>query len=91
MTATEWLIEQIIKYELVDKTINPDNVLFNKAKVMEKEQLEKAIEFGNKRMYSEEDMIDFGLWLYLEVGSSKAKERTNKELFNKWLEKYKNK
>ena len=44
-----------------------------------------------ERMYSEEDMIDFGLWLYLEVGSSKAKERTNKELFNKWLEKYKNK
>ena len=44
-----------------------------------------------ERMYSEEDMIDFGLWLYLEVGSSKVKERTNKELFNKWLEKYKNK
>ena len=44
-----------------------------------------------ERMFSEEDMIDFGLWLYLEVGSSKVKERTNKELFNKWLEKYKNK
>ena len=46
MTATEWLIEQLIKYELVDKTINPDNVIFHKAKVMEKEQLEKAIEYG---------------------------------------------
>ena len=33
-----------------------------------------------ERMYSEEDMIDFGLWLYIEVGSSKVKERTNKEL-----------
>ena len=43
MTATEWLIEQIIK---VDKTIHPDNVLFHKAKKMEKKQLEKAIEFG---------------------------------------------
>jgi len=46
MTAIEQLIEQLIKYELIDKTINPDNVLFNKAKEMEKEQLEKAIEYG---------------------------------------------
>ena len=44
-----------------------------------------------ERMYSEEDMIDFGLWLYLEVGSSKVKERTNKELFNKWFEQFKKK
>ena len=43
MKAVEWLIEQIIK---VDKTIHPDNLLFHKAKEMEKEQLEKAIEFG---------------------------------------------
>ena len=42
-TAVEWLIEQIIK---VDKTIHPDNILFHKAKEMEKEQLEKAIEYG---------------------------------------------
>ena len=34
-TAVEWLIEQIIK---VDKTIHPDNLLFHKAKKMEKEQ-----------------------------------------------------
>ena len=44
-----------------------------------------------ERMFSEEDMIDFGLWLYLEVGSSKVKERTNKELFNKWFEQFKKK
>jgi hypothetical protein len=45
-TAVDWLIEQLIKYELVDKTIHPNNVLFYKAKEMEKEQLEKAIEYG---------------------------------------------
>jgi hypothetical protein len=46
MTAVEWLIEQIIKYELVPEGTNPDNVLFNKAKEMEHKQLEKAIEYG---------------------------------------------
>ena len=49
MTATEWLIEQLIKYELVDKTINPDNVIFHKAKEMEKQQ----------QGYSKEDLISF--------------------------------
>ena len=89
MTATEWLIEQIIKYELVDKTINPDNVLFNKAKVMEKEQLEKAIEFGNKRMYSEEDMIDFAMFYYTHQG--KATKYWGKDLFKEWFEQFKKK
>jgi hypothetical protein len=36
-TAVEWLIEQIIKYGLVPQGTNPDNVLFHKAKLMEKE------------------------------------------------------
>ena len=44
-----------------------------------------------ERMYSEEDMIEFAVWLYLEVGSNKGKERTNKELFNKWFEEFKTK
>jgi hypothetical protein len=44
-----------------------------------------------ERMYSEEDMIEFAVWLYLEVGSNKGKERTNKELFNKWFEQFKKK
>jgi hypothetical protein len=45
-TATEWLIEQIIKYKLIPKTIHPNNVLFHEAKVMENIQLQKAIEYG---------------------------------------------
>jgi hypothetical protein len=44
-----------------------------------------------ERMYSEEDMIEFAVWLYLEVGSNKEKDRTNKELFNKWFEQFKKK
>ena len=38
-TAVEWLVEQIIKYKLVPEGTHHDNVLFNKAKQMEKEQL----------------------------------------------------
>ena len=44
-----------------------------------------------ERMYSEEDMIEFAVWLYLEVGSNKGKERTNKELFKEWFEQSKKK
>jgi hypothetical protein len=38
----------------------------------------------DKKMYSEEDMIEFAVWMYLEVGSNKGKERTNKELFEQF-------
>ena len=38
-----------------------------------------------ERMYSEEDMIEFAKWVFLEVGSNTGKDRTNKELFNEWL------
>ena len=37
-TAVEWLIEELIRYKLTPDGINPDNVLFHKAKIMEKEQ-----------------------------------------------------
>lgn len=46
MTAVEWLVETLIRYNLVPKETNSDNVLFNKAKEMEKEQLKKAIRYG---------------------------------------------
>jgi hypothetical protein len=38
-TSIEWLIEQLIKYKLVPEGTHHDNVLFNKAKQMENEQL----------------------------------------------------
>ena len=41
-TAVDWLIEQIIKYELVPKGTNKDNVLFHKAKQIEKDNIIKA-------------------------------------------------
>jgi hypothetical protein len=41
-TAVDWLIEQIIKYELVPKGTNKDNVLFHKAKQIEKANIIKA-------------------------------------------------
>jgi hypothetical protein len=36
--------------------------------------------------YSEEDMINFSIWVYLEIGQNTGKARTNKELFQEWLE-----
>jgi hypothetical protein len=42
VTAVEWLIEQIIKYDLVPQGTNPDNVLFHKALEMEKQQAERS-------------------------------------------------
>jgi hypothetical protein len=41
-TSVEWLIEQIIKYELVPKGTNPDNVLFHKAKEIHKQEIIEA-------------------------------------------------
>jgi hypothetical protein len=49
-TAVEWLVEQMIKYELLPKSIHPDSVLFHKAKEMEKQQIIKA---------NEENMMSF--------------------------------
>jgi hypothetical protein len=45
-TAVEWLIEQLIKYKLVPEGTHHDNVLFNKAKQMEKEQLFEFFKAG---------------------------------------------
>jgi hypothetical protein len=45
----------------------------------------------DKNKYSEEDMIEFAVWTYLEVGQNSGKERTNKELFKQWFEQFKKK
>jgi hypothetical protein len=38
-TAVEWLINQLKNYKLIDESIHPNNVLFHRAKEMEKEQM----------------------------------------------------
>jgi hypothetical protein len=38
----------------------------------------------NEQMYSEEDMIEFAQWVYLEIGSNKGKVRTNNELLEQF-------
>lgn len=38
-SSIEWLIEQMIKYELVPKGIHFDNILFHQAKAMHKEEI----------------------------------------------------
>ena len=45
-TAVEYLIESIIKYGLVPQGTHPDNVLFHKAKEMEKEKIKKVWDDG---------------------------------------------
>jgi hypothetical protein len=36
-------------------------------------------------------MIEFAIWMYLEVGSNSGKNRTNEELFKEWFEQSKKK
>jgi hypothetical protein len=55
VTAVEWLVEQIIKYDLVPKGTNPDNVLFHKAKAMEKEQIIDAHNIGRNDKHNDFD------------------------------------
>jgi hypothetical protein len=47
-TAVEWLVEQIIKYGLVPQGTNPNNILFQQAKEMEKEQIMDAHRKGQE-------------------------------------------
>jgi hypothetical protein len=43
------------------------------------------------RMFTKKDMIDFAIWVYLEVNQISGKERTNEELFIEWCNKFKKK
>ena len=52
-------------------------------------QCQEDIEFGNKRMYSEEDMIDFAMFYYTHQG--KATKYWGKDLFKEWFEQFKKK
>lgn len=41
-SSINWLIEQMIKYELVPKGIHFDNILFHQAKAMHKQEIKEA-------------------------------------------------
>jgi len=41
-TSIDWLVEQMIKYELVPKGIHFDNILFHQAKAMHQQEIEEA-------------------------------------------------
>ena len=45
-SSVEWLIEQMIKYELVPKGIHFDNILFHQAKAMHQEEVTEAFYIG---------------------------------------------
>jgi len=55
------------------------------------EGFQQGAKWQAERMYSEEDMLEFAKWVFLEVGSNTGKDRTNKELFNEWFEQFKKK
>lgn len=58
-SSIEWLIEQMIKYELVPKGIHFDNVLFHQAKAMHRKEIEDAYGHGqnNGYMYAHQKAI----------------------------------
>lgn len=73
--GAKWQAEQLFKDEAIQTLEKSIFLLLKK----------------QERMYSEEDMIEFAKWVFLEVGSNTGKDRTNKELFNEWFEQFKNK
>ena len=54
-------------------------------------KIEDAKKWQAEKMYSEEDMIKFAMWVYLEVGLNSGKDRTNEELFKEWFKQFKKK
>jgi hypothetical protein len=58
-SSIEWLIEQMIKYELVPKGIHFDNILFHQAKAMHQQEIEEAYGHGqnNGYMYAHQKAI----------------------------------
>ena len=44
-SSIEWLIEQMIKFELIPKGIHFDNILFHQAKAMHKEEIAHAYNY----------------------------------------------
>ena len=68
----------------------PDGIITDEIRAL-REGFVKGYEVQAERMYSEEDMIEFAVWMYLEVGQNLRKERTNKELFKEWFEQFKKK
>jgi hypothetical protein len=71
MTSIEWLIDQLIKYELVPKGTNVDNVIFHQAKEMHKQEIIDAFCNGDNT-----DCIS-------EQNSKKFAEKYYKETFKK--------
>ena len=43
-----------------------------------------ALEILGDKKFSEEDMIEFAKWTFLEVGSNTGKDRTNEQLLLEW-------
>lgn len=44
-TSVEWLMEQLIKYDII-RDVHPDNILFHKAKEMHKQEIVDAYNKG---------------------------------------------
>jgi hypothetical protein len=68
-SSVEWLVEQMIKYELVPKGIHFDNVLFHQAKAMHKEEIERAHYDGSVIVISkpDDDMLQLSQQYYNET------------------------
>ena len=60
-TAVDWLIDKLEREYNSFPLLNSEACI--KAQEMEKEQLEKAIEFGAEGMYSRQDLVDFVYFL----------------------------
>ena len=77
--------EKVVKTTTIkEKTIQSSKRMYSEDSSPQIDFIEGA-KWQAERMYSEEDMIEFAKWVFLEVGSNTGKDRTNEELFDEWL------
>jgi hypothetical protein len=49
----------------------------------------KGAKWMQGKIFSKKDMIDFGIWFYLEINQISFESRSNEELFDEWYNKFK--
>lgn len=74
--------------ELADefaKTKSSHSTFQNTHKRDFREGFQKALELMGDKKFSEKDMINFAIWVFLELGSNTGKNRTNEQLLSEWI------
>jgi len=80
MTSIEWLEGQFKIYLPSIHQKGLENA-FEKAKEIHKAEQEN--------LYTEEDMMEYAVWLCIESNSASGRNRTSKDLLSEWVKQFK--